>query len=488
MSIEGAESSATLTVRLAANTLAQAFGSGLASLISFATFVAVTRGLGPEAFGNFTAATAYLFIPVVLADVGLSMAVLREISTSPERTQSVMSAALPFRALISAGAVAIAIGVGLALPLNAQTKDAIVIAAPGSFFTLMTLALLPVLQAQLKLHWAVTATVAGRLTTLGLTLGALGVGLGFNSIVAAHVIGLAATLGLQLLAVTRLVPLRPVIDPPYWRRLAAGSVVLGLAIALSQIYFRVDAILLALLRSSEEVGFYGAAYKFIELGVILAAAATASMFPPLARFVSEGDPRAQTLVRRTWDVLLATSAPLTVVMIAFSDEIVVLSSGERFREGGEALQLLAPYLLFAFANTVLWPALIAARRDRSLLGTAVAVLAFNVAANLIFIPPYGFKAAAVVSVVSEVLVTIPIVLLARAHGLVFDLRYLPAVAAATAAMVVTILVVPEPALLSAVLAGCIYLIVLLALPGTARRVVFGDLVPATLRAVSRARR
>lgn len=488
MSVEGAESSSTLRVRLAANTLVQAFGSGLASLISFATFVAVTRGLGPEAFGNFTAATAYLFIPIVLADVGLSTAVLREISTRPERTQAVMSASLPLRALISAVAVAIAVGVGLALPLNEQTKTAIAIAAPGSFFTLMTLALLPVLQAQLKLHWAVTATVAGRLTTLGLTLGALGVGLGFNSIVTAHVIGLAATLGLQLLAVARLVPLRPTIDPPYWRRLAAGSVVLGLAIALSQIYFRIDTILLALLRSSEEVGFYGAAYKFIELAVIFAAAATASMFPPLARFVGEGDPRARTLVRRTYDVVLAASAPLAVLMVAFSDEIIVLTSGEEFREGGAALQLLAPYVLFSFANTVLWPALIAAKRDRALLGTALAVLVLNVAANLVFIPIYGFKAAAVISVVSELLVTVPTLLLARAQGLELDLRYLPAVATATAAMVVTILVVPEPALLSAVLAGCVYVVALLVLPGTARRVFFGDLLPATLRVVSRGRR
>jgi O-antigen/teichoic acid export membrane protein len=488
VAVEGAEPSATLTVRLAANTLVQAFGSVLASLISFATFVAVTRGLGPEAFGNFTAATAYLFIPVVLADVGLSATVLREISTSPERTQSVMGAALPLRALISAVAVAIALGVGLALPLNGQTKDAILIAAPGSFLTLMTLALLPVLQAQLKLHWAVTASVAGRVTTLGLTVGALAIGLGFNSIVAAHVLGLAATFGIQLLAVARLVPLRPVIDPPHWRSLAAGAVVLGLAIALSQIYFRVDALLLALLRPSDEVGFYGAAYKFIELGALFAAAATTSMFPPLARFVGQGDPRAPTLVRRTYDVLLAAAAPLAVLMFAFSDEIVVLSAGEQFREGGVALRLLAPYVLFSFANIVLWPALIAARRDRSLLGIAVAVLAFNVAANLIFIPLYGFKAAAVVSVVSEVLVTIPIALAAREHGLLPDLRYLPAVATATAAMVVTILLVPEPALLSAVLAGCIYTVVLLALPGTARRVFFADLLPAMLRALSRGKR
>src|SRR5687768_13451596 len=89
-----------LVVRLATNALIQAAGSALASLIGLFTFVAVTRGLGPEAFGDFATAMAFLFVPIVLADIGIASAVLREISASPERTDRVMSAALPLRALI----------------------------------------------------------------------------------------------------------------------------------------------------------------------------------------------------------------------------------------------------------------------------------------------------------------------------------------------------------------------------------------------------
>ena len=76
----------SLVVRLAANTVVQAVGSVVASAIGLFTFVAMTRGLGPEAFGDFTAATVFLMIPVVLSDVGLSSAVLREMSAHPERT------------------------------------------------------------------------------------------------------------------------------------------------------------------------------------------------------------------------------------------------------------------------------------------------------------------------------------------------------------------------------------------------------------------
>ena len=87
----------SLTVRLAANTIVQGAGILAGAAIGFFTFVAVTRGLG-EAFGDFTAAMAFLFIPVVIADLEyLDGSPLREISAAPERTEPAMRASLPFR-------------------------------------------------------------------------------------------------------------------------------------------------------------------------------------------------------------------------------------------------------------------------------------------------------------------------------------------------------------------------------------------------------
>jgi O-antigen/teichoic acid export membrane protein len=473
-----------LSVRLAANTLVQLAGSMVASVISFATFVAATRGLGPEAFGEFTAATAYLVIPTVVADIGLSTGVLREISARPERTEPAMRRAVPLMALIGIAAVVAAVFAGLLLPFTHQTKVAILIASTGAFFTVMTFALQPVLQAQLKMHWAVAATVTGRVTTFGLTLAALSTGFEFEGVVAAHSIGIGVTAALHLMAVALIVPLRPVFDVAYWRRLMAGSFALGLAIAISLIYFRVDATLLALIRPPEEVGLYGAAYKFIELAGLVVAATAASVFPPLTRFVASGDARrAGGLVQKAFDALLAAGAPLAILMVAFSEEIVVWTSGPEFREGGVALAILAPYVLVFFANGILWRVLISTDRDRELLATAVAVLVLNVVLNLIFLPEYGFKAAAVIAVVSEFAVAVPIVLLVRADGLLPNLRYLGALAAASLAMIAAIVFLPGPALVRAAVSTAVYVVVVLVLPGTAREVVVGELVPATLRAL-----
>lgn len=474
------EPDSRLTIRLATNTLVQAVGSVLASVVGFFTFVAMTRGLGPEAFGDFTAATVFLFIPVVLADVGLSAAVLREISADPERTEPAMSASLPLRALISAAAVLVAVGIGFAVPFNEQTRVAILISSIGAFLTLMTLSLLPLLQAQLKMQWAVGASIAGRVATFVLTLAALGAGLGFRSVVTAHVVGLALTFVLHVWAVARLIPLRLTVDVAYWRRLVAGSLALGLAIALSQIYFRVDTVLLALLRSSEEVGYYGAAFKFVELSVLVPGAVGVSIFPPLARFVATRDPRATGLVQKSFDVLLAAAVPVMVIMLAFAEEIVELTAGEAFREAATAVRILAPFGLFAFVGAVLWRVLMASDRDRTLLWVAAFILAVNVALNLIFVPRYGFEAAAAITVASEALVLLPIAYGVWREGMLPDLRYAAAIALAGGLMAVPILFLPGPAAVVAIVACAVYTACLLALPGTAREFIVDDLAP-TLR-------
>jgi O-antigen/teichoic acid export membrane protein len=457
-----------LVVRLTANAAVQAGGSGLASLIGLFTFVAVTRGLGPEAFGDFATAMAFLFLPIVLADVGIAASVLREISASPERTDRVMSAALPLRALIAAGAVGLALAVGMAIPFSGQTKTAILIGSVGSFLHLMTLSLLPAIQAELKMHWAVVANLAGRLLTLGFTLAALSAGFGFTSIVWAHVAGLAVTFGLHLVVVARLVSLRPLVDTAYWRSLLRGALVLGLAISLGQIYVRLDMLLLALLKPSAEVGLYGAAFKFIEVSELLVAAISISVFPSLARFVASGDPRLPRLIQKSFDVLIAVAAPMAVFMLTLSSQIIQLTAGSKFSEASVALKLLAPCVLFTFVNSLLIRVLLASNRDRTLLALAVSTLAVNVLLNLLLIPAYGFRAAAAISVVSEVCMLVPAALAVRRLGALPSLRYVPIVLLAVGGMAAVILLAPGPRLLVVALAGAVYLAALLLAPGTIR--------------------
>jgi O-antigen/teichoic acid export membrane protein len=124
--------------------------------------------------------------------------------------------------------------------------------------------------------------------------------------------------------------------------------------------------------------------------------------------------------------------------------------------------------------------LLASGRDRALLAVSLGVLVLNVALNLVLIPPYGYKAAAVVSVLSEAAVLVPIALAVRREGLLPDLGYAPPVAVAGAVMVLAALLVPGAAVIAATVASVAYAAILLVAPGTVNEAA-RSLMPASGR-------
>jgi len=223
--------------KIVANSAVQMVGALVASTVSYFTFVIVARQLGPSAFGDMTAALVYLFIPAVLADVGLTATIVRRISAHPEDTERELGTSFPLRAIIAVGITLLFVAAAFVLPFSDRARVGVLIACFGTFATLLTAALLPVFQARLLMQWPVAATVAGRIVTLGLTYVVVATGGGFKSFIWAAVAGQAATF-LILAGVLRFVirlRLRPRVDLPVWKKLIRDGAVLGGALAIGQL-------------------------------------------------------------------------------------------------------------------------------------------------------------------------------------------------------------------------------------------------------------
>jgi O-antigen/teichoic acid export membrane protein len=324
------------------------------------------------------------------------------------------------------------------------------------------------------MHWPVVSTIGGRITTLALTYAVVVAGLGFKSFMWASVVGQAVVLAISLLLVRHAlrIRIRPRVDRQHWRALIRSGIVLGGALSIGQIYFRIDTVVLALLRPAREVGLYGASYKFLELAEIAPFAILNSLFPTMSRFVREGDTRLRPLAQSAFDLGLALGAPALVLGITFAPELIEVSAGKEFAQAAPAFQILAPYLLATLALTPALGLLLAVEADRWLFISNAAILVFNLALNFALIPPFGFKVAAATSLGSEVLcVAVFTVLAHRRTGFLPSLRSVPALALATGAMIVVTQLVPGPVLVVAVLSLAVYVALVGLMPGSVRRAI-----------------
>jgi O-antigen/teichoic acid export membrane protein len=194
----------------------------------------------------------------------------------------------------------------------------------------------------------------------------------------------------------------------------AESLPLMLNHLLATIFFRIDVFILKPTWGDTSVGYYNAAYKYIDGINVIPQYFTLAIFPLMSRFASgsrESLIRAYILSLR---LLLLLALPLAVGTPFVARELILFLAGERFvPDSVLVLQLLVWFLPFSFINQVTQYVLIAVNQQRHLTRAFIIGVLFNLVANLIFIPLYGYKAAAVTTILSEWALLIPFYRLVR---------------------------------------------------------------------------
>jgi len=177
---------------------------------------------------------------------------------------------------------------------------------------------------------------------------------------------------------------------------------------LASLFFQVDILILRPLQGEVAVGLYGVSYQIINTLLIVSSTFTLALFPQLTRQATTDRAalfRTYTLAVR---VLLLIALPAATAVTLLAPEIVRLIAGPTFLPGAaDALRLTIWLLPFSFVNGVTQYVLIALGLQRRMTWAFAAAVAFNVVANLVFVPLFSYRASAALSVLSEVVLLIP---------------------------------------------------------------------------------
>jgi O-antigen/teichoic acid export membrane protein len=472
VSAEPADGSSVVR-RVARNTAAQAVGKAAVLAIGAASIVVTTRYLGASGYGQFALALAFVQMVGLLADLGLLTVVVREISRRPEETERLVGNALTLRLALSLGVIALAGLLSLAMPYTEQVRVAILIAGVPLLLGLANTAIVAVFQARLRMERAAISDVAGRAAGFAALVAVAALDLGFYAVVATAGVGALVTLVVTWRLSRPLLRVRPAASLPVWRSLLQAAIPVGAALAVTEVYFRADTLIVSLFEDYEEVGFYALAYRVIELLGMLPAIVMTSVFPLLSRYLRENRDLARRTLDATADLFVAFGVPLAAGGLVVAPQLVRLIGGDDFSGAADTLRILLFAGALAFVSGLFGMALIAGDRQRSALRLAVAALAFNVPLNFALVPSLGIDAAAAVAVASELLLVVGGGLVVRRElGLAPRLRLLWRALAAAAVMAGLLALVDDWSLALLVpLGAALYVAGLWALGGIDRRML-----------------
>ena len=383
------------------------FSRLIVGAISLVVIGILTRSLGPTGYGYYNLIFAYLFIFSSIADLGLYTIFVREVSkaeTSQEEevvASKVFTLRFGFIILI----LLVAVFLVFALPYPLLVKLGVVVASLFSLFSSLVQILTGIFQKYLRLYLVSLADVISRLCQLVLLVIAVYLKSGLLLFIGAAVIAELIHFILIFLFSRFLIKIKISVDFEYWREILKIALPIAASLVFVLIYFKLDTVLLSLMKPAYDVGVYSVAYKILEAVIFLPAIYIGLIMPLLSKHAFADREEFKKTFQSAFNTLSIFALPFAAYIFVLSDPIIRIIGGSGFGQSGPVLKILSFAILMIFFGNMGGNAIVALNLQKKGMWIYLAGAIFNVAANLIFIPRYSYFAAAWTTVATEVLIT-----------------------------------------------------------------------------------
>jgi O-antigen/teichoic acid export membrane protein len=391
--------------RAAKNSMVFLFGSIGTRLLALVTFAILTRYLGEHDFGIFTAAVTYLALFGSLLDGGTENILIRDVARSEVELSSRLGSMLLLKLLFAGLAVTLAFLLLPLAPMGAQghaiTLVMLLLFVLSPKFPTIRSVFEAVFRARLRVWFPFVAEIVSALIFLGGLL--ILVRMQGTLTGVAWLYALTGLPGLVILISGTLphVRLRIRWDGSYIRTMLIEAWPLAVAGLLITFTARINVLILTGLRTMEEVGHYGAAYRLVEPLGFLPLAIVVSLFPLMSVYVEKDPRQLRHYFNAGFKIAALLSFGVAALLVILAPLLIVLVYGSEFAAATETLQMLGASVPFWFCNVVFLHLVIAIGQQKRSLRVFGVMLVVTIALNLLAIPRWGAAGAAGATVLTE---------------------------------------------------------------------------------------
>ena len=406
----------SLRFRLARDTVGVMVIQAISMGLTFAVSVVLARLLGVREFGLYSLAMSVLGLLVVPATLGFPQLLVREIAAYRVKEEwGLIRGLLHFAqctSLLASLGIALLGGLVLSGLSGCLSREAVHVLALA-FVALPFWALLQLHGASLRGfeqvlagEWVTTVMrPLGFLVLVGAAWVLLGgvkdasLALGFH-IVAAGIALAFAFYFLRNQLHRSVLPNAVSQNTAIWTRSALFLAFLALLNLIPQ---HAGILMLAWMRSAEEVGLYKVAYQTASLIPFGLTAVNTAIAPTLAHLYTAGDEAKLRKVMLTASgVAIAFALPLVLLFTVGGERFLTVAFGEHFRPSSVPLFILTigQFVFVAFGPLLLFLVMIGQEHKATLVTGITAVL--NVIMNMAFIPLWHIRGAALAMSISLV--------------------------------------------------------------------------------------
>jgi len=414
---------------------------------SFLLLYFLPRYLGPEDFGRLYLALSIKMILGLLIDFGGNYLIPKEVARSESKGARILSSYILLRIVLWIFSIGLILLISNLLGYSQHVHLLILILIIAKLWEGGTTAFSAYFQGIEKMKYPSLGTIVERLFVAIVAVGALL--MGADSIGVAIVMTVGAFLNLLVIYwfSRRVVRVSYTFDPKIFSLMRSGMPFFLFSL-FSVIYYRIDAVMLASLTTEEVTGWYGGAFRFFDIVMVLPLLYKTAIFPVFSRLWDNKEGILENTVGQSLRLMIILGIPTATVIFLFSEPIIHFFMGlAEYGPSVIVLQIFALSIPIIFIDIILGSALMgAANRQRAWAVIGLFAIFVNVSANYILIPytqtmfANGGIGAAIATLITEIFVMgFAFYLLPRGYLQTFKSTYILKPAIATVIMVIPVL-------------------------------------------------
>lgn len=405
-----------LSTQVAHNTIIQIISKVISTVLGLMAVAIMTRYLGQFGFGQYTTIMTFLSFFAIAADLGLTLVTSQMLSRPDIDQEKAIGNLFSLRfltALLFLGVAPLAV---FFFPYDLTIKIGVVITTFSFFFAALNQIFVGLFQKKLHMEKVALAEVVSRIfLVFGVWLAA-SLNYKLFGMMAATVAASAVSFAIHYWYSRSYAKVRFMVDRDIWRHIIRMSWPIAITIIFNMIYMKADTLILSLVKTQEEVGIYGAAYKVIDVLVTIPFMFAGIILPILTSdWLVANKEKFNKVMQRSFDAMAIVAIPLIVGTQFVASGLMTLVAGKEFGISGQVLQILIIAASIIFIGCIFAHAVIAVNKQKQIIWAYVFTSLTSLAGYLIFIPKFSFYGAAWMTVYSELAIAVASYLLVRKY-------------------------------------------------------------------------
>ncbi len=375
-------------------------------VLLFLAYLLLTRYLGPYQYGQFQFVLSYVTLFGVVIDFGIQQYITKKMSEDRSQAKKYFQNFFAVEVVLSALVYTAMLVTAKVNGYEPTVFKAIAVAGLGAAVHGLVYPFLSVITAFYDLKKAAFLNFLSSIINVAMILITIAVGGGIVMLTLQQVIYATLAVGIYYFIVQKHIGKPEILkgfktlDWPLIRIIFKAAIPFAMLVGFSTVYNRIDVILITKILGYAQTGLYSAAYKFFDLLAFFPAVVSHALYPLFSSLMVEGKAEEiGKILEKYLRFMTALALPIGVGGSLLAVPIIGILSPE-FKDAAPVLAILvwAPAILFMY---IIFNSLVISQLTKfAMVVTGINVL-INVIGNIILLPHYGIKGAAVMTLVSE---------------------------------------------------------------------------------------